>query len=148
ILAGKRVVEWLHPLANAGACTLERGFPVAVSLYSKSMTPYLGLDEWATVRRLDGVERLSDKQASALLMQPSLARLQSVGKVRSSVLPRLAQAGFRAGWRELALVCYPMAADALAVAPELRKLSLTGGLGYCSDRLPRGLLRPLTALTE
>lgn len=114
----KNRTAWALPIANGGTCTLARGFPRSVVVDSRTVKRILGIDAWATIEELKGMEGLSLKQANELLAAPSTRFLRSVGRLKAppastGPLP----------WREVSLVFLP-SRDFLERLPSLERLSV------------------------
>lgn len=85
-----QLAAWALPLSKAGECTFERGFPHAISLYSKGLGSTLGDPTWSTIRKIEGVEKLSKKATVELLDHPMLAGVQEIATLSAAALAALA----------------------------------------------------------
>lgn len=83
-----RLAGWAQPLSMSGACAFERGFPVAIELY-KTALKSLGDPAWATIKRVKGLGKISNKAARELLDHPSLANVEDVAVLTATVLASL-----------------------------------------------------------
>lgn len=83
----KQLTAWALPLSNGGECALERGFPRRVIVQPRTVKQIIGLDAWATVTEVLGIDALSLKQANELLSAPSTKHLRTVARLKAP--PRL-----------------------------------------------------------
>lgn len=86
------LASWAQPLSNAGACTFERGFPVAVSLFAKPARDVLASPAWATVRRLQGLDRWPKAVVLETLSRPGFAHVRDLGTISAAMLSAIAAA--------------------------------------------------------
>lgn len=85
----KRLTGWALPLANGGEFRMGRGFPDRLTVKPASAKKVLGERAWATVKRIDWLDRLSTKLALELIEHPTLAHLTEVSAVTEAIVERL-----------------------------------------------------------
>jgi uncharacterized protein (TIGR02996 family) len=139
LTTAERLAAWAHPLSSAGRCAFERGFPATISLY-RSVARAVGAPGWATVRRVEGIGKLSKKAARELLTHPCFARVRDVGVLDEELFR--AAGDIARDWTGLDLSANVTLAPAeLARAASLRHLTLTldGDAGGAADKLLLGL---------
>ena len=145
LTAPGRLAAWALPLSKAGECTFERGFPHAISLYSKGLGSTLGDPTWSTIRKIDGVEKLSKKATVELLDHPTLAGVQELATLSAAALAALAPRPRR--WT--ALTVSATAGDELPFAqrcPSLERLALR--FSGAAEAVREDLLDGLPRLAE
>lgn len=115
----KHLTAWALPLSNGGECTLERGFPRKVIVQARTAKRIIGLDAWATVTEVAGIDALSLKQANELLSAPAAKHLRSVARLKAA--PQLSSPP---GWTDVAFAYLPER-DTLEGLPALTSLTIS-----------------------
>jgi uncharacterized protein (TIGR02996 family) len=138
------LAAWARPLSSSGLCSFERGFPHGIALY-KTAAKSLDAPEWATIRKVEALEKLSTKAALELLDHPILSRVREVAELTAPVFAKLGDAS--RPWTALT-VTTPSTVDSSALGrfPSLRRLKLTL-TGDPANAAPE-LFAPLTQLEE
>jgi uncharacterized protein (TIGR02996 family) len=139
LAAAGALASWARPLSSSGLCSFERGFPHAIALY-KTAAQSLGAPEWATIRKVEGLAKLSTKGALELLDHPSLANVREVAELTAAVFAKLGDAP--RPWTAVT-VSTPSTLESASLArfPSLRrlKLTLTGDPAKAAPDLLAGL---------
>ena len=121
-IAEARGPSLAQPLANAGSCELERGFPEEIVLY-KTAKKLLGDPAWATIRSIGALADVAENDAIALLDHPTTAGVRRV----ATLGPELATAVTRRErpWTHVSLEeCERLSPAVLRALPELRFVDL------------------------
>ncbi len=117
----KRLAGWALPLANGGEFRMGRGFPDRMTLKPASAKKVLGERAWATVKRVEWLQKLSTKLALELIEHPSVAHLTEVRAVTRPIIDRLRP--IERPWRVLVTIGAPTRA-LLARLPALTDLAI------------------------
>lgn len=140
-----RLAAWALPLSKAGQCSFERGFPHAITLYSKGASTTFGDVAWTTIRKIAEIEKLSKKATVELLDHPTLAGVREISALSAAALAALDSRP--RGWTGLTLLAEAGADVRLAQrCPSLERLAVR--LSGASERAPETMLEGLPRLVE
>ncbi|MEO8702830.1 MAG: TIGR02996 domain-containing protein [Kofleriaceae bacterium] len=68
---------WAHPLSNAADVSFERGFPAVLNLH-RNAKQLVGVPELATIKVVNGIDKIPPKTALALLETPAAQHVREI----------------------------------------------------------------------